>query len=186
MWIAREPGGTPVLLWRDILPGGIRDHSLARLDGTTRPMPMRATADDWKIDGCPHHGPALSIDADGTYHSVWFTGDGVRGKGAFYARSLDRGLTWSTPTALGSRGLAQHPTVLALGASVTLAWKESRGSGWALRVSRSTDSGRTWSAAADLAVTSEGSDHPQLVPRGDTVLVSWLTVRDGYLVQAIR
>jgi hypothetical protein len=62
----------------------------------------------------------------------------------------------------------------------------SRNSGWALRGSRSTDSGVTWSAAADLAVTAEGSDHPQLVARDDTVLVCWLTARDGYLLQAIR
>jgi hypothetical protein len=74
-------GATPVLLWRDILNGNVRDHSIARLDGPGSPAVQRATDDGWRIDGCPHHGPALAVGPDGTWHLAWFTGEGKRSGG---------------------------------------------------------------------------------------------------------
>jgi hypothetical protein len=108
-------GATPVLLWRDILDGGVRDHSIARLDGGGAPAPRRATDDGWLIEGCPHHGPALAVGADGTWHLAWFTGEGVRGAGTFYSRSRDQGRSFSEPMRLGSTG-AGRPALLAAGA----------------------------------------------------------------------
>jgi hypothetical protein len=180
--LVRDPAGRPVLLFRDILPGGIRDHSIAVL-GTT--APARATFDDWRINACPHHGPSLAIAAEGTYHLTWFTAEGKAGGGLFYARSSDGGRTYGAPRRLAAASGASHPYVLTQGRAVYLVWKESRGDGSAIRTSRSVDGGTTWSDARDAAVTSGRADHPLLVADARQVYLSWFTDADGYRLIAL-
>ena len=71
----------------------------------------RVAEDNWRIDACPHHGPGLAIDADGTYHAVWATGESPRGPGSFYARSVDQGGTFSTPLPIGAPDTLAHADV---------------------------------------------------------------------------
>lgn len=173
-------GATPVLFWRDILDGGIRDHSIARLDDVAPPVVRRATDDGWAINGCPHHGPALAIGDDGTWHLAWFTGDGKRGSGAFYRRSADHGRSFSEPMRLGSPG-AGRPALLAAGSRVWLAWREnSVGGGAAVRAMRSDDAGLTWSEAREVARANGSSDYPSLIARGTEPFLSWFTAEAGY------
>lgn len=180
-----EPSGTPVVLWRDLLPGRVRDHSLLRLTGGA-PEVRRASVDEWAIDACPHHGPALSISRGGAYHAAWFSA-GARQDGVFYARSEDEGRTWSPSMKIGSSETSGHADVLAAGDGVWLAWKESRpAGGTAILTRRSADGGRTWAAAGEAASTLGGSDHPVLVARGDAAYLSWFTAREGYRLVALR
>jgi hypothetical protein len=176
--VARDGAGQAVVLWRDILPGGIRDHSLAVLGAPARPA--RATFDGWKVNACPHHGPSLAIAAGGAYHLAWFTAEGKAGGGLFYARSTDAGATYGEPLRLAPASGASHPYVLATGGAVDLVWKESRGDGSAVRASRSTDGGRTFSPARDAAATSGRADHPLLTSDGRRAYLSWFTDADGY------
>jgi hypothetical protein len=179
-----EPSGTPVVLWRDLLPGGVRDHSLLRLAGPA-PEVRRASVDDWAINACPHHGPALAIARAGVYHAAWFSA-GARQDGVFYARSEDEGRTWSPSMKIGSSETSGHADVLAAGDAVWLAWKESRpAGGTAILTRRSADGGRTWTAAGEAASTLGGSDHPVLVAKGDAAYLSWFTAREGYRLVAL-
>jgi hypothetical protein len=172
-------GATPLLLWRDILEGGVRDHSIARLDGAGPPAVRRATDDGWRIDGCPHHGPALAVGAGGTWHLGWFTGEGKRGAGTFYRRSADQGRSFSEPIRLGAAG-AGRPTLLADGKTVRLAWKEPLDDATVVRAMRSEDDGQTWSEPRELARTRGNSDHPLLIGRGGEGFLSWFTAQEGY------
>jgi hypothetical protein len=178
-------GGTPLLLWRDILDGGIRDHSIARLEVSGLPAPRRATDDGWRIDGCPHHGPALAVGPDRTWHLAWFTGEGKRGAGTFYRRSTDQGRSFSEPIRIGST-IAGRPSLATAGSTVWLAWKESLGSGTAIRAVRSDDAGLTWSAAREIARTSGNSDYPFLVGRTADTFLSWFTAEEGYRLIPLR
>src|SRR3569832_1639429 len=84
------PDGRPVAIWRHVFEGGERDHALMKFDGQS--TPRRVTHDRWRIDACPHHGPALSIAADGHHHLAWFD-NAPDARGLFYARSTDGGAT---------------------------------------------------------------------------------------------
>ncbi len=91
----------PVILWRQVFDGQIRDHALARFTAKDQPGPIqRVSEDQWKIDGCPQHGPALSITPTGEYYAAWFTNGDVR-KGLFFSGSQDHGKTFSPPVGFG-------------------------------------------------------------------------------------
>lgn len=181
--LARDPKGRAVLLFRDILPGGIRDHSLAVLGAGA---PARATFDDWTINACPHHGPSLAIAADGTYHLAWFTAEGRAGGGLFYARSSDAGRSYGVPRKLAPSSGASHPYVLARGSEVHIVWKESRGDGSVIRAARSADGGATWTDTHDAAATAGRADHPLLLDDARQAYLSWFTDADGYRLIALR
>jgi hypothetical protein len=170
----------PVLFWRDILDGRIRDHAFARPDGAEAPVARRATEDGWEIAGCPHHGPALAIGGEGAWHLAWFTGEGKSGQGIFYRRSINAGRDFSEPMRLGT-ARAGRPAVAAAGSAVWLAWKETSGDGATLvRAASSADGGASWSEAREVARTSDSSDHPLLITRGREAFLSWFTRAEGY------
>ena len=64
--------GKPVVLFRNIFDGGIRDHAVITFSGATPGPLYRVSDDNAKIDVCPHQGPSLAIGKDGTYHATWF------------------------------------------------------------------------------------------------------------------
>lgn len=173
----------PVLLWRHVFDGNIRDHALLKFtDWNTPGTVSRASHENWKIDACPHHGPALSIAEDGVYHGVWFSGAADR-QGLFYGRSEDGGLTFSPPYAFGGEG-AKHPTVSSEGRRVAIAWSEFDGSHNLVRSIQSDDGGHSWSQPQTIGATQGSADDAFLLSDGKQLYLSWQTGQ-GYQFKAI-
>jgi len=171
----------PVLLARFIYPGSIRDHGLILLpeDGKP-PLLRRATVDQWKIEACPEHGPALAVGADNRFHLAWFTQGGVR-QGVFYAYSTDQGEHFSDPLPFGNtERLPSHPDILAQGQHVVLAWTEYDGVKTQLQVMESGDGGQSWSAARAVAEARNEADYPFLLSHQQGIFVSWNSKTEGY------
>ncbi len=173
--------GRPVLLFRNIFTGGVRDHAVLTFSTPTTPGPVeRVSVDDAAIDACPHHGPSLSIGTDGTYHATWFA-LGSKRKGLYYARSTDGGKSFSDPMRLGDgTQQASRPYVLAASDGVYLAYKAFDGQRTTIEVVRSSDQGKTWGKPWPAAETAEESDHPQLVSDGARAYLSWFSRKEGY------
>jgi hypothetical protein len=173
--------GRPVIVFRNIFDGGVRDHAImAFTDPATPGEVRRVSKDDWQIAACPHHGPSLSISAAGTYHVTWYTNGKAR-KGLFYARSQDEGRAFSDPLPIGrSDRNPTRPYVLAGPRGTTLAWKEFDGEKTTVNVMTSRDDGKSWSKPVAVATTSDTSDHPLLVSDGQKTYLSWMTKADGY------
>lgn len=175
--MAIDQDDVPVIFWRHIYGKNVRDHALARLDGKSQPV--RVSHDQWEVDACPHHGPAISIADDGAYHLVWFD-NGPQFHGLFYASSTDRGRTFSTPQAFGNfEAQAGHPHVLAAGRKVFIAWKEFDGKHSIIRLMASKDGGKSWLASRQVAATAGASDHPLLIADGKNPYLSWYTAKEG-------
>lgn len=172
--------GMPVVLFRSLYPGSVRDHAVLTFDGRTQPgQPLRVSEDNWQTQACPHHGPSLSV-ADGRYHVAWFTAATDR-KGLYYAQSQDGGRHFTLPMAFGeSKQNPTRPYVLARGKHVWLAWKEFDGKQSRVRVMHSDDEGAHWSTPVTRAETGGGSDHPILAADGAHAYLSWLTRAEGY------
>lgn len=173
----------PVVLWRHVYDGNIRDHALVKFKDWQTPGPVRrVSAENWKIDACPHHGPALSIADSGVYHAVWFSGAADK-QGLFYGHSKDGGLSYSPAYRFGNQG-AKHPHVLARGTQVAVVWSEFDGNDNLLQLIKSTDGGLSWSPPEIVAKTAESADDAFLVSDGENIYLSWQTAR-GYQFKPI-
>ncbi|NIP74219.1 MAG: exo-alpha-sialidase [Gammaproteobacteria bacterium] len=171
--MAMDGRGLPVIFWRHVFEPNVRDHAQVTFRGPRRPgTRVRVSHDDWRVDACPHHGPAISI-ADGIQHLVWFNNAPER-HGLFYARSTDGGNSFSATASFGeyARGAA-HPDVLGMGRRAYRLWKELDGQRSVLRVQISADAGTAWGPARTLARAEGESDHPLLVGNGAGVFAAW-------------
>jgi hypothetical protein len=179
--IAFAGPGRPVIAFRNIFDGSIRDHAVVTFKEATTPGPLRrVSVDDWKLEACPHQGPSLAIAPDGSQHVAWFT-DGAARKGLFYARADSANQAFGAPRALSSPDRQPaRPYLLANGQALHLVWKEFDGTKALVRWQVSHDSGRTWSAVRTVADTDDASDHPQLVAHAGRAYLSWLTKAQGY------
>src|SRR5712671_3338727 len=179
--VAFAESGRPVVLFRNVFGGGVRDHAIMTFSDPITPGPAyRVSVDDWAIEVCPHHGPSLALAPDGSYHAAWFTNGSVR-KGLFYARSTDEGRTFSEPMPIGRTDRnPSRPFVLAVSRVLWLAWKEFDGEETTVQVMESRDRGANWSAPTIVARTSDNSDHPLLIANGERVFLSWMTRAHGY------
>lgn len=178
---AFSPEGRPVILARMVFAGGIRDHALIKMDNSGNWLPaQRITRDDWKVDACPEHGPALSIDRQGRAHLTWFT-LGNKRQGIYYARTDDYGKTLSEPIPLGNKDrLPSHPDVIAIDDRVVLAWKEFDGVQSDIFVKVSTDRGDRWGAPRKLTSSPAQSSHPKLISQGERIFLSWSNSKNGH------
>src|SRR5947208_11092630 len=170
--------GRPVVVFRNIFEGGVRDHAVMTFADPATPGEVRRVSnDDWQIAACPHHGPSLSISPAGTYHVAWYTNGKVR-KGLFYARSRDGGQTFSSPIAIGRPDHnPTRPYVIAGPREAAMVWKEFDGEKTTVNLMTSHDDGETWSTKA-ISSTTDTSDHPLLVSDGRRTYLSWMTKGD--------
>jgi hypothetical protein len=179
--------GRPVVVFRNIFEGGVRDHAIVTFSDSATPGEIRRVSkDDWQIAACPHHGPSLAISAAGTYHVTWYTNGKVR-KGLFYARSRDGGKTFSNPISIGQPDRSpSRPYVIAGPRETAMVWKEFDGAKTTVNLMTSHDDGENWSKPKVISATSEASDHPLLVADGRRTFLSWMTKADGYRFQPIE
>jgi len=196
--MALNPQQFPVLAYRGIFPGGVRDQAtqvLSFKQQTSQGLPTKANdgvgpiqrvaIDHWKTDVCPHHGPAIAIADTGTTHVAWFTQGSAR-QGVFYANSNNEGKTYSPPRQLGNanRNVAR-PYLLTIGKEVWLVWKEFNGEKAIIYLQYSKDDGKTWSIAKPIAEAVGYTDHPLLINQNKNVFLSWLTRAQGYQLLSI-
>ena len=175
--IAASRDGTVYLAWRAVLPGNVRDIVVARSSdgGVTWSPAVRAHADDWVFDGCPHAGPSMQVDAGGRVHIGWWTGrEGAAG--AYYARSDDGARTFSEPVALGIAAFSRPAHVqLALGGGETVvaAWDDGTLETSRVRVRVSRDGGKSFGPTTDASAAGRAAGFPVVGAVGDSVVVAW-------------
>jgi hypothetical protein len=176
---------TPVVTWRHIFDGGIRDHALVKFTDWNTPSDLqRVGQENWKIDACPHHGAGLAISDTDVYHEVWFSNADNK-KGLFYAHSSDGGKHFSESMPFGGAG-ASHPHVKTLGQHVAIVWEEFDGKKNVLQLIKSSDEGKTWSKPETIAETTKGVDTPFLISDGLAIYVSWQVPQQDYRLQKIN
>ena len=175
--IAPAPTGGAAVLWRHVFEPQIRDHAFAVLDAVgSEPEVLRASFEDWEIQACPHHGPALDA-ADIGYHATWFSA--ANGDPALYYGWID-GATGATERSLRlAGGNAAHPDVLAWGNKISVVWKRIEGDRNTIVERRSSDGGATWSDPSEIAEATGKSDHPHLLGLGNEALLAWHARSEG-------
>ena len=172
--VGQGSDGVMRAMWRHVFLPNVRDHAFAALPpGADTPI-VRATFDEWRVDGCPHHGPGLVAAGDG-FHTVWF---GIRQEGADkvagvrYARlKPDGGPRLETVRRLPDER-AEHADVMASGQNVAVVWRSTDGMVSTLKAWLSSDGGNTF-AVQTLGQVSGDNDFPRLVQQGARMAVVW-------------
>ena len=173
--IAFAGPGRPVVLFRNVFDGTVRDHAITTFADPVTPGPeYRVSVDDWEIDACPHQGPSLAISAAGTYHAVWSTSGRIRKACSMPAR-IDGGASFSEPMRIGCPTAVRRAlTCWRCPACFGSPGKSSMARRPPSDVMASHDDGRTWSPPAIVAGTS--LRHP--------TIRSWSPTRTGLSVLA--
>lgn len=188
--IALVQGSDGVLnaMWRHVYAPDVRDHAFAALDSVAAPVTtVRATFDEWHVNGCPHHGPGLATAADGGFHTVWFgirQQDGQPVSGVRYARLRADG----SPDAQTVRRLpddrAEHASVMAHGQRVAIVWRSSDGMLSTLQAWLSTDGGKTFTARK-LAQVHGDNDFARPVQQGARMAVVWRNPKEVQVYELV-
>lgn len=185
--LATTQDGQAVAMWRHLFEGGVRDHAIMQFGQglTSNSGVHRASFGHWKIDACPHHGPAIARgDQNGKtwgWHMAWFDGASDTSKmGLYYARMDSEAWVSSPAKRFGDANQqAGHPALLSQGEQVWLAWKELTDTASVIKLAYSSDGGRSWQATRDVAQTVGRADYPQLLTQQDQVFLAWNTEREG-------
>lgn len=163
----------PVVVYRDRLPGEIRDIAVTRLVGGSWTAPAPVHADGWVIAGCPVNGPAVAAAGE-TVVVAWFTAaqDTPRVRVAF---SADAGATFSPPVRVDDGDPAGRVDILLTGDGVAfVSWLERVGEDAAIRVRAVTPDGLAGSTTtvAPASVDRAGG-FPRIVRMDDRLLFAW-------------
>lgn len=182
---AIDHDNTPVITWRHIFDGGIRDHAILKFkDWDNAGEVVRYSFENWKIDACPHHGTGLSIAENGRYHNVWFSNSETH-QGLFYAFSQDQGKSFSTPNNFAKQGAA-HPHVLAIAEKVFIVWQEFDGTQTTAKLMRSSNGGVSWSAPEIITqIATDKTDSPFLIQNSNKAYLSWQIPGQPYQLKAL-
>ena len=176
--IANEKGDA-VMMWRHLFDGGVRDHAIAKIGVNEKsPKIHRASFGQWKINACPHHGPAFAKGGDWGYHMAWF--DGGDKAGLFYARMDGEAWVSSPAKRFGdANSQAGHPALISDGEQVWLVWKEMTDTASLVKLVKSSDGGRAWEVPVVISQTKGKSDYPQLLLKNGQAYLAWNTELDG-------
>jgi cysteine-rich repeat protein len=191
--VATDGDGTWVAVWA-ATNGPDTDIFVARSTnaGTTWSTPAPLYADAASDTGNDDR-PQIAVDGAGHWLVVWDApGRFGNDRDVLYARSLDGGVGWTAPAALGGnattdRGTDQRPHAAPDGAGGWLVvWASTDSLGntigidFDIFVTRSTDGGATWSPVRALNGNAIGDqaldDRPQLATDGaGTWVVVWVS-----------
>jgi hypothetical protein len=164
----------PIAVYRDHLPGDIRDVSIVRRVNGAWTQPASVARDGWHIAGCPTNGPAVAA-RDARVAVAWFTaaGDTPRLKLAF---SQDGGATFGAPIVIDDGRPVGWPDVVMLEDGSTLvSWLERRGEGIGEVLVRRVTAGQKPGAPLVVAesVSGRATGVPHMIRLADRVLVAW-------------
>ncbi|MGE7138270.1 sialidase family protein [Luteibacter sp. NPDC031894] len=169
--LARAPDGRIDAFFRAIYGDNIRDHAFATLPvGGGSPTVERATFTQWHIEGCPHHGPGLAIDGEGTRHAVWFSA--ADGKATIWYGQLQPGHEPAHLASVAGAGAA-HADLAVDGKHVWIAYHQVSAKGLDLMLRESTDGGSTFLEPRAIAHTDGASGWPKLVLWRHRAFVAW-------------
>ena len=181
---AIDVDNNPVVSWRHIFEGGIRDHAIVKFEDWHSPGEVvRMSYENWKIDACPHHGGALVVSDNGTYHAAWF-GNSATKSGLFYGYSTNSGGAFNETAKFGKPG-AGHPHVVTIEDNPMLVWLEFDGQQSVIQLMKSNDAGRTWEQPEVIASTDKLADRPFLLKYQDQAYLAWQTEQEGFQLIAI-
>jgi hypothetical protein len=179
--LAHTPQGEIGAFFRSIYGDNIRDHAYAVLHVDNQASHAeRATYSQWRIAGCPHHGPGLAIGDDGIRHAVWYE---AKTQPTVWYGQLDPGQPPKHAVRIAGIG-ASHADVAVHGRDVWVVWNQIDANGYALALRHSRDGGVHFEAPKILANATGAAASPQLLLHKGHAWAAWNTAA-GFRLLAV-
>ena len=166
--LAATRQGEVLAAWRGHFAGNVRDPVIAKIGSAQGPT--RVHTDGWVLEGCPHSGPAIALDANDRAHIAWYTGKPEHA-GVYYARQDGAG-KFGEPVAIVSGDVlpVAHPVMALLSDRALLALNlDEKGERNLTIVSVSAKGAVTRSTVPQTT----GADHPQIAATSNGAFVAW-------------
>lgn len=167
--ISVEARGAVILVWQGTAkgtPGVVFSRSTDRARTFSPPRLL--------VPGVRERQAPAVANADGEIYLVWR--DRVAGRWEIlFARSSDGGETFTPPLNVShTPGLANAPAIVAIGRGrIAVAWQDDRTGTPQIFMARSADGGITFSAPANVSLTSGFAHLPALAASLDRVYLVW-------------
>jgi hypothetical protein len=165
----------PIAAFRDRSPDEVRDIAVTRLENGKWSEPVAAHTDNWRINGCPVNGPALSARGR-TLAIAWFTAKNDQPQ-AYVAFSKDAGRTFGEPIRLDDQAtLGRVDIELLPDGSAAVLYIERAETGAQLRVRRVEASGAKSEPMLVARIDSSGptSGFPRMAVHGNELVFAWI------------
>ena len=174
--------GKLLAMWRHVFDGSIRDHATAIFDGEKPTKIKRGSYDNWRLEACPHHGPALAPALNNQSHAVWF-GEKKSIAGVRYGLLNQVGEPVGVVRELPD-SRAEHADIASSGSKVIIAWRSYNGKETEIKVWVSRDNGKNFQERL-IQKTSFDNDYPQLFENQGEIYLIWRSEKEVY-VENIR
>ena len=168
--------------YRGILNDSIRDmmYLLSADGGKSFSKPERISADNWVIMGCPHTGPTITSNQNGT-HYAWFTMGG--GSGVYYSQKQgDK--PFAPRQAISQAPGAKHPQMVSFGeGKLAVVWDERNTQATDIRnrvgLQLRNEKGEHLNTSF-LTPDTVSAHYPVIIPASDKqLLVAYSVKKDG-------
>ena len=176
----------PIIAFRDRSEQEIRDISVVRYADNKWTEPTAVHNDNWKIEGCPVNGPAITA-ADEQVAVAWFTmsGDAPQVKLAF---SQDAGETFAAPVlvtegnTMGRVGI----TTLASG-DIVIGWMDNKGKLAQVMAAKYSPEGKLLNKIKVAEIqAARATGFPSISASGNDIYMSWTQVGETNQVKTAR
>jgi len=163
-----------------VYAGNHRDIAFAasRDRGRSFTEPVRVSADDWQLEGCPENGPSLAVDRRNRVYVLWPTlvkepgGDALR----LFLSSTTDGAAFTPRTPLPTASAAYHPQLVAApDGSLFAAWDEvEAGQPRRVRLARARPADASVVRFDSIALPGDlTGSYPALAVTPSHVVVAW-------------
>lgn len=174
---AMAPTG-PIIAFRDRTEAEIRDISFIKANGNGWSNPTTVHADNWLMPGCPVNGPSIAA-AEDRIALAWYTG-AKPGPSVKLALAQDNG-SFSKPITIDTASGESFPlgrvATIFDGSDAIVCWMNATDEAAAINLRRVANTGKAGPTVYAIKTDdSRASGFPQIVIRGDNLIIAWTQI----------
>jgi hypothetical protein len=148
--------------------------------------PVVADSTDQSVRGCARPAPAIAADSASGYVHVAYFAEPMRGRGIFFAHSMDSGRTFHSPVPIVFGDNPAFVAVASEGDRVAVAYDDPNSSQPAIGIALSNTMGHIFKPGDPISNASERAKQPTVELSGDRVRVWWSDYSDDPRISATR
>jgi DNA-binding beta-propeller fold protein YncE len=148
--------------------------------------PVIADSTDQSVRGCARPAPAIAADSASGYVHVAYFAEPMRGRGIFFAHSMDSGRTFHSPVPIVFGDNPAFVAVASDGDRVAVAYDDPNSGQPSIGIALSNTMGHIFKPGDPISSASERAKQPTVELSGDRIRVWWSDYSDDPRISAAR